>query len=341
MAGPSPALTVEPDPPQPAPARYLRLIRITVADLYGRPLPGVRAEIESQWGRLVTGGELVSNPQGQITFHFEPVVEDLMAGLSVRDRYLVYKSVFQYRLTTDGRTPQSGIIEDEQEYAGLADPLYSPLSRQPSSEPLEIRVTMPRYVDFLAGAPSEALNRLLPPKRLSALIDRLQNRGVDFSPTPGSIGLDPDGTFRLGLEFRPLFDPSRYGLQAAGAALLVGPAARALKIIRPFLPEPGPVRGFRFTVAAKFQYRAEPFSLPLEQDFTIDLTLEAARRLAARAAGQPLPLEGVRVAAGNNPLDLSAELSPQEVGARPGNLLKQKNQDTEKDNASTPENPQP
>jgi hypothetical protein len=216
------------------PPEYFRRIILGVQDVNGAPLPGVTATIDSELGTLLGESTRVSGPDGLIALEFQPVMEDPMAGLKVRDRYLLYHTRFRYTLAMPGRVSISDEVRDEQDFASLRDPLYQGMERQPSAAPRMIYVKMAAYADYLADPEAMAGQgwKGWDRDRLRALIDSAIQAGRDnrFALSPGSIRLDPNRPYAFHMEFRPLFDPARHGLQAAGGILLRDPVRAMLRV---------------------------------------------------------------------------------------------------------------
>jgi len=310
-------------PLAPPPPLYRRIIQIEVSDLAGRPLSGVKAEIKPVWGRLVSPRSLASNKEGLITFEVQPVIEDPLAGLLVRDRFLLYRIACDYTLSKEDYLTLSGRIEDRQEFASLADPVYQGLDRRPTADPLTVRVRLPAYRDYLARA-HPTLGRLREEKnQLRTLVDRLQRLGRDrgFSLVPGSLDLSETGLFQAGFEFQPLFDPAEMGLLAAGAVLMREVVVPVISILDDFFQGRLDVESYEISVGAGFQYRAKPFALPEVRTFVFRLPASAAAELLTAEREGRYPLEKIEVTAGGQVLDLTAELNPEEIRAAPGGML--------------------
>jgi len=305
------------------PPFYRRIIAIEVLDLSGRPLPGVKAEIKPVWGRLINSSPLVSDEEGLITFGIQPVIEDPLAGLLVRDRFLLYRTACDYILSKEDHLTLSGRIEDRQEFASLADPVYQGLDRGPAAAPLTIRVRLPAYRDYLARPQSTQRRSGEEETRRRALVDRLRREGLDrgFSPVPRSLDLTETGLFQAGFEFQPLFDPAEMGLLAAGAVLMREVVVPVLSIINDLFPTKEDLTGFEIRVGAAFQYRTKPFALPEVRTFVFRLPASTAPELLAAESQGRYPVEKVEVTVGGRILDLTAELNPEEIKAAPGEML--------------------
>ncbi|MDY6852600.1 MAG: hypothetical protein SV487_11085 [Thermodesulfobacteriota bacterium] len=318
--GPIPSAAAGHGNPAQPPALYFRQIEIEVQDLSGRPLSGVKAEVTPGWGSLEDQRDLLSNAEGLIRFHIQPVIEAPMAGLRIRDRFLLYHTAFKYRLMKQEHIAWAGEIDDRQEFAGLADPLYQGADRTPAAKPLTIRVRLPAYRDYLAKPLAGQAWLKNDPSRLKALIDALQDEGRKrgFILTPKSLGLSPQGLFSLGLEFQPLFDPSEMGLLAAGAVLLRDIVPACLAVIS----EPaGEITSFEFKILARFQYRSKPFALPVGRTFVFCFSSATVPAILAAGAEGRFPLEEIEAKIGDRVIDLRAEINPVEIKAAPGELL--------------------
>ncbi|MFH1092382.1 MAG: hypothetical protein V1742_12515, partial [Pseudomonadota bacterium] len=255
---PGPAASVGLEAP---PMHYLRGVEFAVTDLSGRPLPGVKADLNPAWGRVATPGKLLSDQSGLIRFQFEPVIENPMAGLLVRDVFLLYRMVFAYRLSKEGYLDLDGQMEDDQEFARMADPLYQGLNRDPTSKPLSLEFKLLTSEDLLAEP--KKLERLQP--LIGPLL--VKGRTRNFSLIPHSLDLTSDGRLRLGLRFTLLFDPSDLGLAAAGAVLLSQTVRGCLEALSQASEGLEQVNTLEIQVLAEFQYRHAPLALPLSQTF--------------------------------------------------------------------------
>ena len=320
FVGPIPSAAADHDKPAQPPVRYIRWVEIEIRDLSGRPLPGVKAEVTPVWGRLENQQDLLSGAEGLIRFHIQPVIENPMAGLMIRDRFLLYHTAFNYRLVKQDHISLAGEVDDRQEFVSLADPLYQGADRTPAAKPLTLRVRLPAYRDYLAKPLTGQAWLKNDPSRLKALIDALQGEGQrrGFILTPKSLGLSPQGLFSLGLEFQPLFDPSEMGLLAAGAVLLRNIVPACLAVIR------GPAReitSFEFKILARFQSRTKPFALPVSRTFIFCFSSGAGPAILAAGAEGRFPLEDIETKAGDRIIDLRAEINPAEIKAAPGELL--------------------
>jgi len=305
------------------PPFYRRIIAIEVLDLSGRPLPGVKAEIKPFRGRLINASPLVSDEEGLVTFEIQPIIEDPLAGLLVRDRFLLYRTGCDYTLSKEDHLTLSGRIEDRQEFASLADPVYQGLDRRPAAAPLTVRVRLPAYRDYLARDYSTQGRLGKEETRRRALVDRLRSEGLDrgFALVPRSLDLTETGLFQAGLEFQPLFDPAEIGLLAAGAVLMREVVIPALSIINSLFPTQADLTDFEIRVGAAFQYRTKPFTLPEVRTFVFRLSASTAAELPAAEGQGRYPVEKIEVTVGGRVLDLSAELNPEEIKAAPGEML--------------------
>ena len=298
------------------PAHYLRRIEIEVRDVSGRPLPKVRARIISKQGRLWESGELVSGEAGLISFQLEPLITEPMADIKIRDRFLQYRSVFEYRLFKAGYIPQAGLVEDEQEFAAMSDPLFQGLDRRPAREPLTLRIRLPAYRDYLAEADYEETQSESEADRLKPLIDALieGGRSQGFTLAFGSLGRSPDGVLNLGLEFTPLFDPAELGLVAAGVALLRGVVLACLKAVDRYYPDAEKIDALELRAVARFQSRKRPFAMPVEKIFVFRLPARVLPKLLDWQKGEPFPPKGLEAVVDGRTLDLTAELGPEAQG---------------------------
>ena len=286
LLGPGPVLAGQ-GQTSPPPEQYLRSVILAITDLNERPVPGATAAIDLEWGRLLTEGDLVSNAEGLIRFQVEPVIEDLNKGRGIRDRFLLYRTVYTYQVTKPGCLPVKGKTQDDQEFASFEDPLYQDLNRRPSDYPLIVPIRLLAYKDFLKN-PADA-------KKLKDYIQALDDRAENFSLAPRSLQISPQGVLTTGLIFDLLFDPAQMGLLDAAEILLVGPVKICLETIDnlPSLKER--THAFEFKVLARFQYRTEPFAMPEERTLTYRLSAEAAERVRNWTDGQTLPVDGVLV----------------------------------------------
>ena len=273
--------------------QYYRTIIINAQDYYGQPLTGVRAAILPRWGRLATEGDLVSGMDGKIRFLMEPVVEDLLAGLYIRDRFHLYRLDFQYRLRKEDRVLRVGRIQDDQEEIRYFNSAYHGLNRSPDESPIEVDVRIPAYRIFLASGQEQT-------DLVESIIAGVMNNEEDFELAEESLSLPRTGGLEAGLEFKPIFDPSEYGLGAAAVELLKGPVHAFFQILstvrRPF---EGP---YRLRVGARFQYRTHPYSPTVRKEFIFIYSPDDLDRLVRRAdapmfdaAGPAIIADGVKL----------------------------------------------
>jgi hypothetical protein len=298
--------------PAGPPVEYTRIVDLYLTDFGGRPLPGVVVHIEPKWGRLI-GTVDPADAAGRIRIKVQPAVEDAHAGKKVTDRFLKYVTEFKYTLTLPGYLDRIDHVDDTQEFASFAHPLYRSLDQAPSQEPLEIRLTLHRVQDFLAFPDQTA--------ELGPAASALYRPDNPVQVTPRTLRALPEGLLRIGLTFGPLFDPEQYGLQAAGGILLREPVRDVALILRDHYSRFNATREFEFQVTAGFQYAAQPFALPVQQVFTYRLTAEALNRLITQPAGASFSLAGVDVHVQAEPLDISPEMDPDRIRQAPGGLL--------------------
>lgn len=294
------------------PARYVREIRIIVTDAAGRGLSGVKAEIKAKWGRLA-GDDLLSDEQGRINISFQPVIEDPSEGLDVRDRYLVYRSEFRYRLSKSGFMSLSSDFKDEQDFASFEDPLYWSLNRMPSEDPVVVRVKMNRYRDFMAGGRKDP--------DLKEVVESVMTGKRNFRFIPGSVGRYDGGMIKMAIEFIPLFDPSEYGLNGAAAILLKNPVRELLDILKNEYRAAYGISSYEIKARAGFQYADAPFALPEERTFTYVFSSAGAGQLLDWSEGRPFPIDLFEVSLGGEIMDLTPELAPERIHSAPGSLL--------------------
>ncbi len=318
--GPPPAIAADAPSPAAPPPQYTRHVVFEIMDAAGNPLPGVKAELSPVWGQLSPSSGLESDVRGRIEVEVQPVLEEPMTGLLVRDRFLLYHTSFHYRLLKDGYVTVENSVEDVQEFNAFADPLFQGIDRRPARTPLNVYVRLLAYTDYLAqGSPAGVLDE----GTIKTLIDSLITLGKDknFEINPGSLALDPEGLLRLGLNFQQLFDPSEMGIQAAGAALLGDTVRNILPVLQGFLTEKPQVKTVEVTVGSGFQFRSKPFALPVNRDFVFRFPAEAVASLLAANPDLPFPLSDIEVTLAGQPLDLKAEVSPEEIEASPGEML--------------------
>ncbi|MFH1137464.1 MAG: hypothetical protein V1816_15455 [Pseudomonadota bacterium] len=281
----------------PAPARsesffpqYFRTIIINTQDFYGQPLSGARAEIIPVWGRLASGAELISGSDGRIRFLMEPVVEDSMAGLHVRDRFHLYRLDFRYRLWAEGRVSRAGRVEDNQEEVQYFNPAFRGLNSFPDDAPIVIEAKMPIHGTFLA--PGQELTSLA-----QSIIEAIYPN-EKYELAEGSLFLPPGGGLNVGLEFKPIFDPSEYGLNTAAVELLKGPVRDVFKALAQVRK---PAEGsYRLKVGAHFQYRTNPYSPAARKEFLflftpaeVGLLLEGNEDRHLDSAGPVISVDGL------------------------------------------------
>lgn len=299
---------------QVPPVNYIRIVEIQVMDVFGRPLPGVMAEVHPTWGKLLDKKQLVSNDKGIIRFSFKPVVDEPWADKKIRDRVIVYKSQFVYSLSKPGYIAFAKPVVDEQEFVAFSEPIYEGLNRVPSEKPLQLNAELATFTDFLKQ-PSGG-------ERLKALVEQIALRGDSgsFNLTPKSLDLTSGGLLSAGIEFNLLFDPSEMALISAGAALLTKPAASIIKTIKEADPAIH-VKKLNLQVEAGFQYRENPFALPEKQIFTFVIPEDAFSDILNWTEGKHFPLEKITVSVNGEVIDLSSELNPEEYRKAPGDLL--------------------
>jgi hypothetical protein len=298
------ALAPSPLPAQSEPAfppvEYRRQVEISVRDALERPLPGAKAEVTMEVGRLAVSGDLISDEQGLIRLTLEPVMEERLADKGIRDRFLVYDTAFAYRIHQEGRLESRGRIEDQQEFAAFTDPLYQGLDRQPTEQPLRVPVILPAYQDYLANP------REQPSERDRKAIETLIGNDGHFTLAPRSFYLNDHGKMGLGLDYNLLFDPGVMGLRAAGVLLLTEPVLACLRSLVAAYQGDSRIAVFEFTVKAGFQYASEPWAIPEYRTFVYAVPADRAALLLDWTAGQPWPLQAVSVTVEGRPLDLSA-----------------------------------
>ncbi|MEW6266343.1 MAG: hypothetical protein AB1641_24985 [Thermodesulfobacteriota bacterium] len=287
---------------QPPPIEYIRNIEIHVTDLSGNPLAGVRAQVTSAWGLILTESSLESDRRGVISLKVKPVIEQPEAGAHVRDRLLLYRLKVAYRLSKSGCLDKTGEIKDEQEFASFGDPLYDGLDRSPSPEPLIVQETVVSGRDFVAGPVKD--------ENLVRLVETILADALDFTLKPGSLAVTSTGVLKIGLIYNLLFDPYELGLKAAASALMTHAVRDCLVIINRDMDRRVRPRGYEFSAEARFQDPDSPFSLPAPQDFIFKFTDEAARRIMAWSEDQPFPAAGIEAEAEGRPLDLSEAFLP-------------------------------
>ena len=296
----APGILLAQSTPAAPPATYQRQVEISVRDALDRPLSGARAEVTVEVGRLVSTGDLVSNDQGLIRLTLEPVIEEQMADKGLPDRFLVYDTAFTYLVHKEGRLDSQGRIEDQQEFAAFADPLYQGLDRRPTKQPLWVPVTLPAYRDYLAK-PQEKLS-----ERIRRVIETLVKNDRHFTLTPRSIFLTKEGTLVLGLDYDLLFDPSEMGLRAAAGLLAREPVRDCLRTLAEAYQGESRIKVFEFKVGAGFQYAAEPWNIPEYRTFVFSIPADRAALVLDWTAGQPFPRQAVSVTVQGRPLDLAA-----------------------------------
>lgn len=294
-----------------SPASYQRQILFQVRDVEGRPVPEVQARLSPSLGRVLGETIQYSDAAGRISVLVKPVVEDPLAGLRVRDRFLFFHTALQYRLSKPGYLDQEGRIKDRQEWAAFADPLYQGLNRRPSPKPLVIPVTLTAYADYLARPLDEGWGPT-EKEKLHGLIEALLEAGPgqDFSLKPGSLDCQAEGLFRLGLTFKLLFDPAEVGAREAGAVLFRGPFLTALKVLHSVFPAAAGLKTYELRVQARFESRKEPFPEPVPLTYLFRLPASAAPLFLEGKGEGPYPLDLIEVRAGEQVLDLSRELKP-------------------------------
>lgn len=304
------------------PPEYTRRFRIEIEDGSGRPLRGVQADLSVSWGRLISAGDLISDENGLIAFDIQPVIDDPMSDLAVRDRFLVYRSAFTYRLQKDGYASRSAKVDDVQEFVALSDPLYRGMDRSPPTDPYVIYASMPTYGDYMLRPGPDPTAPLLNGQEIKPLIDALAAAGGErFKPALQSFNLTPAGTLEMGLDFLPLFDPAQIGLQAAGADILREPVKTCLTVLNQFPTVGEGLQNIEIKVNANFQYRNQPFTLPVGRTLTFRLPWAAVARLLAARSDADIPLDEIRVMLGDQALDLGPEIRPEEVQEAPGKML--------------------
>lgn len=283
-----------------ASATYLRHIEFRITDLAGQPLAGVTAEINPQWGRLTSPAELVSDQDGIIRLAVQPVVEEPHLALATQDRFIYYRCSLTYRLTKTGYLERRDRIDDEQEQATFADPLYDHLDRQPTGEILVINQQLSSYGDFVTGPKG---------KSFQSLIKTVYRENRDYALLPATLDLTPAGVLTIGLEFGPRFDPGEFGLRAAGAALLAGPIRDCLKLARDTLAGFDGVTQLEFIIAANFQSRLRPNALPVTQTFAYRFPRETALKILASPEKLTWPLGVLEVKVETQGIDLGPEFA--------------------------------
>jgi len=318
-AGPAVAGAYGPAAP---PAEYDRSIEIKVVDLRGRPLAGAEVDVMLIRGRLVGNPDLVSDARGRIRLRIQPVIQNPMDDLAIEDRFLSYQTAFQYRIFKSGYVPGRGEVQDEQEFAGMSDPLFQALDRVPDPKPLTLDLRLIAYREYLSEAENASSGSEVPESLRNLILDLVETgRTHGFELVPGSLALSPGGTLRLGLRFEPMFDPADFGLQETAAVLLREPIQAVIRSAG-MAGETGRVRDFEFEATARFQSVASPFVLPVDKTYVFRLAAEAARRLTAWNGQSAFSLEDVRAEVDGQAIDLEIEMNPEAVLAAPGGLLK-------------------
>jgi len=286
------------------PIRYLRNIQIRVTDRTGRPLSGVDVEIVPEWGQLATDERLRTDASGVVRFQVAPIIEDPLAGRLVRDRFLFYRTVLTYHLRLKGFVTRRGRIEDVQEFAAHADPLFQGLDREPTPEPLVVPVVLPAYHDYLSDTSLGPAGPLL----VYALLD--EGPAHHITLLQSSLTLDPDGRLLMGLEFDLLFDPADVSLENAAAVLLREPVRACLELMRQKLPPSEKIKTIEIKMSVGFRRRKESHAAPEIKNYRFVFPVADAWRLAAWDGRGSWPLHHFDVAIDQSPLDLSTQLNP-------------------------------
>ncbi len=247
----------------------------------------------------------MSDEEGFIRFHMEPVISDLTAGRRISDTFYLYRTEFFYQLSKEGYVPHSDRVVDEQEYSSFSDPTYQGLDRTPTDKPIIIPVTLAAYQDFLT-------QKMAPPaEALKPFIDTLLESALDFRPLPHSMELTSKGRFRMEIEFEPLFDPAEMVPEEAGAMLLRGPVRKCLSGIENKFSRIDQIKSYEIKVLSRFQSRSSPFEVPVDRTFIFRFPAYVAIEVMDWTPGRFLFAEGLEVTLENRKLDLTAHFEPE------------------------------
>lgn len=293
------------------PTNYWRQIEFRVTDLAQRPVACVGLELDVKWGDLAPRRWFVTNDDGKVVISVKPVVENKDVDKHIRDRFLGYRLWLEYRLVKEGYIPHQACINDHQEYACFADPLYQGLNKIPDDKPLVVPVTLHAYGDYLSAPPKKE-----PPSKdeapvctdisegMKALIERLvKATPYQYSPLPGSIACLPGNGLKIGLTFDLLFDPSEMGLKAAAKVMLKGPVRRVLNLIRQSF-EPDLFTYYRIDIQTAFQYKKSPHDIPEYRTMQYNIPSHAVNKVIESAPG-PVPCRDIEITAGKIPILLT------------------------------------
>ena len=293
-----PAGTTENRPLLDPPVRYLRDIMFRASDREGLPVEGALVELEMEWGQVQGSVSAYTDDQGQAVFKVEPVVENPVDGLNVRDRFLNYKLLLSYRMTKSGYVTRNGRIRDQQDFSSFVDPLYQGLDHKPAARPLIENITLPFYADYLDKKVGSVFFNFNP------LIDVLLDKAVDFSLAPNSLDLTAGGLLKIGLIFDLTIDPGEMDSAQTAALLLRRPVANSLELIAASLGPGEDIEYFEFKVLVKFQSPKNPYAIPEEKTFLFRFPAASAGLLVEWAEGARLGPARIEVSVGDRILDM-------------------------------------
>jgi len=296
------------------PTQYVRQITIEARDHAGQPVKDVKIEISSILGKILSDNKVLqTDHQGQVRFEMRPVLEEPLAGHSIQDRFILYRTSFKYQLTKSGFISQEDEIEDVQEFSSFQDPLYRVLDREPAKEPLVIPVTLYSYQSFLTSAGEGVSWPDFDQEKFNGLVDKLKKMGEEqhfILPLEAmTLPSNPEAVFKLNLTFMPHFDPAELGLLGAGAVLFRGPFLTVLSTLKDFFEPTGLVETIWINILTKFQSRTDPRARPVQQVFTFRFPASQISFILDKGKDPPFGLDPLQISVNGQGLDLSEELN--------------------------------